>query len=123
MLFALVADDEPIVRRSLVRALAPLGLQIVEAEDGLKAASLWKKHDPDIVFLDVLMPEASGFEVLKQAPRRPGQFVVLMSAFTGKYNSKSAKSAGADVFIEKPFEDIMELKKMVETVVKGLRSD
>lgn len=104
----LIADDESIVRRALVRALASKKVETIEAEDGEQALQIWKEKDPDLVFLDVLMPGLTGPQVLKELDRIQAK-VVLMSAYTGEYNVEKARSLGADLFIPKPFDNIFEI--------------
>lgn len=112
----LVVDDEPLVRRSLKRALEKRGHQVEEAEDGQQAMEKWGPFNPDLVYLDVLMPRLSGPDLLKNlAPHaRNNAKVVLMSAFTGEYDLEKAKSAGADLFIPKPFEDVFAIAQLGE---------
>ncbi|PIS11693.1 MAG: response regulator [Bdellovibrio sp. CG10_big_fil_rev_8_21_14_0_10_47_8] len=115
----LIVDDEPLVRRSLRRALETNSFQVIEAEDGRVGLDLWKKESPDIVFLDVLMPGLTGPQVLSEidASLRQTSKVILISAYTGEYNLDSAKSLGADHFISKPFEDIFAIVKLVSEMV------
>lgn len=104
----LIIDDEPLVRRSLKRALESKKMSVLEAADGRAGLELWKAEKPDIVYLDVLMPGLSGPEVLQEIPKeiRESSFVILISAYSGNYDLESAKSLGADYFFPKPFEDI-----------------
>lgn len=101
----LIADDEAIVRRALKRAMQTVTTDIVEAEDGEQALEVWKSSNPDLVFLDVLMPGLTGPQVLQELEQIDAK-VILMSAYTGEYNMDKARSLGADLFIAKPFEDI-----------------
>ncbi|MCB0415779.1 MAG: response regulator [Bdellovibrionales bacterium] len=102
----LVVDDESIVRRAIVRALEKKGHEVFEAENGKIGYDLWKSNQPDLMFLDVLMPELSGPEVLKKMGTQKFTKVVLMSAYSGEYNVEKAKGIGADVFVAKPFDNI-----------------
>src|SRR3989344_987686 len=104
----LVIDDEPLVRLSLRRALHKSGHLVEEADDGQSGREKWKGFQPDLVYLDVLMPRLSGPDLLRAisaADKGPAK-VILMSAFTGEYNLQRAQSLGAHLFISKPFEDI-----------------
>lgn len=108
----LIVDDEPLVRRSLARALKGRGHEVLEATDGPSGLASWKGEDPDLVFLDVLMPGLTGPQVLEEmGPARRAK-VVLMSAFSGEHNVE--KGQGADLFLPKPFEDIFEVVKLAE---------
>lgn len=111
----LIVDDEPLVRRSLSRALAGRGHQVVEAVDGDDGVSAWRKSDPDLVFLDVLMPKKNGPQVLDEigSPRRAK--VIMMSAFTGE---TAVPAQSADLFLAKPFEDIFQVVARAEALVR-----
>lgn len=102
----LIIDDEALVRRSLARALKAQGHDVVEAVDGNEGLKLWKESQPDLVFLDVLMPGMTGLEVLKNIGSDKNCKVILMSAFSGEHNMETAQQTGADLFLTKPFEDI-----------------
>lgn len=106
----LIIDDEPLVRRSLVRAIQFRGHDAFEAVDGTEGLSLWQTHRPDVVFVDVLMPGLSGPDVVRRARAIADvggpSAVILMSAFSGEDSNKLALECGADRFIAKPFDDI-----------------
>ena len=116
----LVIDDEPLVRRSLKRALESAGYQVLEAVDGKQGLAVWEKEKPDLVFLDILMPGLSGPEVLAELNLdvRKDCRVILISAYSGEYSLDSAKSLGADHFIPKPFEDIFGIVKTVSQMLQ-----
>lgn len=116
----LIIDDEPLVRRSLQKAFATRKDYLIEeAEDGFAGIEKWKYFKPDLVMLDVLMPRLSGPEVLvKIRPDKGPAKVVLMSAYSGDYNLETAQKLGADLFISKPFEDIFNVVKISEGIVK-----
>jgi CheY-like chemotaxis protein len=116
----LIVDDEPLVRRSLKRALEHAGYQIFEAPDGKAGLSLWQETKPDLVFLDILMPGLTGPQVLSEiaADVRGPCKVILISAYSGEYSLDSAKSLGADHFIPKPFEDIFGIVKLVSEMLR-----
>ncbi len=115
----LIVDDEGIVRRSLRRAAETRGHRATEADGGLQGLELWRSEPPDLVFLDVLMPDLSGPEVLKQIGEGRGKSkVILMSAYAGEYDSKAVQSLGADLFLSKPFGDIFEVIEAAERMVE-----
>lgn len=83
VLRAVIADDEPLARRRL-RALLHEdgGVQVVaECANGLEAIAAVGEHQPDVVFLDVQMPGATGIEVLEALGPEPGRAVVLVTAY------------------------------------------
>ena len=61
----LIADDEEIVRKSLRRAFAQRGHEVIEATNGAQALTAWRNHNPDIAILDIIMPELNGYQVVE----------------------------------------------------------
>lgn len=117
----LVVDDEPLVRLSLRRALQKRGHTVEEAADGQSGLEAWAAFQPDLVYLDVLMPRLSGPDLLRAlSPEKKGVVkVILMSAFTGEYDLEKAKSLGAHLFVPKPFEDVFEIVQKGEDLVRA----
>lgn len=113
----LIVDDEALVRRSLSRALKNKGYEVMEAANGTEGLQSWKTWQPDLVFLDVLMPGLTGPEVLKEMDGHSKAKVVLMSAFSGEHNVETAQQMGAHLFVPKPFEDIFTVVKMAEDLL------
>jgi CheY-like chemotaxis protein len=114
-------DDEPLVRRSLKRALEASDFQVLEAVDGKVGLTVWSQERPNLVFLDILMPGLTGPQVLAEIPAeiRRASLVILISAYSGEYNLDSAKSLGADHYIPKPFEDIFGIVKTVSEMLES----
>lgn len=115
----LIVDDEPLVRRSLSRALKSRNHEVYEAENGEMGFETWKSTNPDVMFLDVLMPGLTGPQVLmkmKEADSHYKTKVVLISAFTGEHNIESAQQLGASLFIPKPFVDIFKVVEVAENL-------
>ena len=114
----LIVDDEALIRRSLGRAFSARGHQVLEAENGQIGLDTWKRENPDLVVLDVLMPGLTGPQVLESKPQETKAPVILISAFTGEYDGKKAKQMGASLFIPKPFQDIFEIVERAECLLK-----
>ncbi|MCB0391168.1 MAG: response regulator [Bdellovibrionales bacterium] len=113
----LVIDDEDLVRKSLGRAFQAKGHEVLLASGGVSGIELWKKETPEVILLDVLMPDLSGPKVLEIMK---GQgYIILMSAYKGEYDSMAAVQLGANEFIPKPFEDIF---RTVEKIKKSYYS-
>lgn len=112
----LIIDDEPLVRRSLHRAMQSRGHEVLEAEDGEQGLKVWKSMDPDLIFLDVLMPGKTGPQLLQEMGRTRAK-VILMSAYSGDHNIETATKMGADLFIPKPFEDIFAIVQKAEEML------
>lgn len=120
----LVIDDEPLVRRSLERVLTLSGFEVLLAADGLIGLQLWMEQKPDVVLLDVLMPGLSGPQVLEKIPAelKAQTRIMMMSAFTGEFTQTKAHELGAQLFLAKPFDDIFEVVKIVQSLVRtGLK--
>ena len=108
----LIIDDEDLVRKSLGRAFKAKGHEVFLAEGGVPGIETWQRENPDIILLDVLMPDLSGPKVLE---KMQGQgFVILMSAYKGEYDAIAAVQLGAHDFIPKPFEDIFAVVDKIE---------
>ncbi len=114
----LIVDDEAILRRSLERVFSSRGHQVWTAENGRQGLATWKEVDPDVVLLDVLMPEMTGVQVLEALDQRRGAKVVLMTAYSGDENQNLMNRFSVDMFIPKPFADIFELADSIERLGK-----
>lgn len=113
----LIIDDEPLVRRSLKRAFISAGHEVLDVAEGDSGLKAWKSYQPDIAFVDVLMPGLTGPQLLESLSDddRKKTKIFLMSAFTGQEGIKK----NFDLFISKPFEDIFSLVKLAEEFVKN----
>ena len=100
----LVVDDESEIRSSLRGVLSDEGLRVVEAPDGRRALDLVRVERPELVLLDVWMPELDGIELLRELREEPAQPEVIMIAGHGNVETAvQATKLGAFDFIEKPF--------------------
>lgn len=114
-------DDEPLVRRSLARILKTEGFEVFEAEDGDAGYNAWKAFNPDIAFVDILMPGMSGPELIAKV-NREGCIVILMSAYSGINTVESTVQSSADYFLAKPFENILDIVPLVQRLVEEKKS-
>ncbi len=106
----LVVDDAAFMRVTIKNMLAKNGFEIVgEAENGAVAVQKVAELQPDIVTLDITMPEMNGLEALKEIMKtRPQTNVVMVSALGQEAMVKEAVLSGAKGFVVKPFkEDII----------------
>ncbi|MCK5097803.1 MAG: response regulator, partial [Desulfobacteraceae bacterium] len=101
----LVVEDDPDIRMGLVDTLESEGYQVLEAENGLKALKLFKLNDNiDLLLLDIMMPEKSGFDVLRELRLKNNQVPVIMLTAKGEEIDKVlGLELGADDYITKPF--------------------
>ncbi len=113
----LIADDEVGVRTLVRMTLEEEAFEILEATDGAEALSLAHLHKPDLLLLDVMMPEISGYDVcraLKDNPDTAGITVVLLTAKTQPWDRDAGFDAGADEYFTKPFSPVALLRKVDE---------
>ena len=112
-----VIDDEPHIRELLSLALGHRGYDVRCAADGAAGLDLVRVWSPDLIVLDVMMPKASGFDVLPELRRLTDAPVVMLSA-RGEVDDKVEGLAhGADDYLSKPFE-ISELLAHVEAKLR-----
>jgi two-component system alkaline phosphatase synthesis response regulator PhoP len=118
----LIIDDDALIRNLLGQILEPFeerGVQLFFAQDGIIALDIVSKEEPDIVFLDVMMPKMNGFNVcgiIKNGPHRKKCYVIMLTAKGQKVDREKAKYAGADAYITKPF-NISEITNKVSEVL------
>lgn len=104
----LLCDDSGLVRKKLSEAirLCSEDIKILEAKDGNMAVDMYKEHRPDLMFLDIVMPEKDGITALEEICRFDENAKVIMASSTGtQLNLKRAIDAGAVDFIQKPWQD------------------
>jgi signal transduction histidine kinase len=106
----LIVDDEEDLRRAYARLLAAEGYEILSAATGAEALALANEHGPDLVLLDVMLPDADGLEVCRRlkAGAEGGPFVIMVSAVRTSAESQArAVEAGADGYLTKPVEPLL----------------
>ena len=106
----LIADDEPNITRSLSFVLSKEGFDVSTAEDGDQAMSMIRKSKPNILILDVMMPEKNGYEVcqeIKSDPSLKDIHVWILTAKGRAADRETGLAQGADEFITKPFSPMM----------------
>lgn len=100
----LLADDDPITLDSLRACLEPEGFTALAARHGGEALALWEKHRPDLLCLDIMMPQIDGYEVCRRVRAVDAQVPVLfLSAKSEEIDVVVGLQLGADDFIRKPF--------------------
>ena len=107
---ALVVDDDFSLRLTMGAALAKADFDVIEAENGRIALSLFESKKPDLILLDVVMPEMDGFEVCTAIRELPGGKYPQILIVTGMDDTEStarAFEAGANDFITKPINWVM----------------
>lgn len=99
----LVVDDDPAILRLNKLELSGQGFSVLTAEDGEEALAIAEQHRPDIVVLDIIMPNISGLEVMRRLRERTNIPVVLLSAKNHDEDIVSGLEMGADDYLVKPF--------------------
>ncbi|MBC7421732.1 MAG: response regulator [Bdellovibrio sp.] len=109
----LIADDELLIRKSLVRAFESKGHQCEEAQNGLEALKKINENTYHAILLDVIMPEKNGYEVLLEMKKNIPVFII--SAFTGDDTNIGYIQSDPRVkdYISKPFNHILEVVEQV----------
>jgi two-component system, cell cycle response regulator len=103
----LIVDDNLKTRKMLRRHLIKNGYEFIEAENGQKALESVKKHLPEVVLLDVMMPDMTGIEVcqqLRQTPQYELIYIIMLTALTSSEQKIEGLDQGADDYMIKPFE-------------------
>jgi UDP-3-O-[3-hydroxymyristoyl] N-acetylglucosamine deacetylase len=104
MATVLVVDDEAEIRASVRGVLSDEGLRVLEAEDGRQALEMLRRERPELVLLDIWMPEMDGIQVLERLRSEPeSPEVVMISGHGNIETAVKATKLGAFDFIEKPF--------------------
>lgn len=116
----LIVDDIAFVRKTLADIFRSAHYQVVgEAEDGAQAIELYMKLRPDVVTMDVVMPQMSGIEATMRIMRTdPDARIVMISAMGQEHLVMEAINAGARDYVTKPF-SASEVLKTVERAVLG----
>jgi response regulator NasT len=102
----IIADDEPIIRLDLKKTLENMGHTVIgEAGDGAKAVELARQLKPDILILDIKMPELDGIDAAKVITTEGIAPVLLLTAYSQKDLVDRAKDAGVFAYLVKPFKE------------------
>jgi two-component system, OmpR family, KDP operon response regulator KdpE len=99
----LIVEDDEEVRGVLVRELGSRGYRVQEAEDGRAALARWEAARPDVVLLDLGLPDIDGLEVIRRIRRDAMTPIVILSARFAEREKVDALERGADDFVTKPF--------------------
>jgi CheY-like chemotaxis protein len=115
---ALVIDDDVVLRSTLAELLQEEGFLTVQASNGFSGLRLAGEHHPQVVLLDLLLPELSGTEVLRELRGGPAGRDMAIVIVTGSPDSLSAAQvAEADGVVRKPFD----LSELLTTVLRAVQ--
>lgn len=114
----LVCDDAQLTRRTLRNILETNGYEVVgEAVNGNESVKKYKELKPDIVFMDIVMPELDGIEAVKKIMDiDPDAFIIMCSSLAQEKKVVNAVKAGARDFIVKPFTP----ERVLDSITKNM---
>lgn len=113
----LIVDDESRMRRFIRMNLELEGYQVIEAENGIRALDQVRQHNPDLIVMDVMMPEMDGFETLKLLREISTTPVILLTVKSDEDDKIHGLSLGADDYVTKPFSP-RELSTRINAVLR-----
>ena len=117
----LIADDNENIREALTYLLEDEGYTLSLAKDGAEALRKVKEFRPDIVFLDIMMPEINGYDVcrtIKTDPSLKNTYIIMLTAKGQVTEQERGKEVGADEYIVKPFSPMEILTKIKNILAK-----
>jgi DNA-binding response OmpR family regulator len=118
-----VVDDDPELLRSVELMLTIAGAKVLGARNGISGYLMIRREHPDVVLLDIMMPDMDGYEVcrkLKLDSLTKGIPIIFLTARSGHAHIELGLSLGAQDYITKPFED-GELIDKIEKVSKSAK--
>ncbi len=99
----LIVEDDQTVLNFEIKELEHEGYSVVSAMDGRTALELFEKENPDLVLLDIMLPELNGIEVLRRIRKSSSVPVIMVTAKGEVYDKVNGLMTGADDYISKPF--------------------
>ena len=118
----LIVDDEPHIRMLIEQTLEELedeGVEFLTAENGEIALEIIQQEQPQLVFLDVMMPKMNGMDVCKKVKKELGLtnvYIALLTAKGQELDRQKGQEVGADVYMTKPFDPEVILRKAREVL-------
>jgi twitching motility two-component system response regulator PilG len=102
----MVIDDSNTIRRSAEIFLNQAGCEVILAQDGFDALSKITDHEPDVVFVDIMMPRLDGYQtcsLIKRNARYRTTPVIMLSSKDGLFDRARGRMVGSDEYLTKPF--------------------
>ncbi len=99
----MVVDDDPEIRELISRTLELEGYDVATVSDGNAALSVMQEQSPDLLILDIVMPQLDGFQLLKLIRRRSNIPVIVLTARCEAMILEESVALGADDYLRKPF--------------------
>src|ERR1700678_610074 len=117
----LIVEDDPNIVDLIRSNLAVRGFDALVSTDGSKVLSLLETEQPDMVLLDLMLPEADGFELCRQIRERSTVAIIVVSARGGERDKVTALNMGADDYMTKPF-SVEELLARITATLRRTRT-
>jgi len=102
----MVIDDSNTIRRSAEIFLNQAGCEVILAQDGFEALSKITDHEPDVVFVDIMMPRLDGYQtcsLIKRNAKYRSTPVIMLSSKDGLFDRARGRMVGSDQYLTKPF--------------------
>ena len=102
----MVIDDSNTIRRSAEIFLVQAGCKVILAEDGFDALAKITDHQPDVIFVDIMMPRLDGYQtcaLIKKNTRFANTPVIMLSSKAGQFDRARGRMVGSDEYLTKPF--------------------
>jgi two-component system, chemotaxis family, response regulator PixG len=115
-------DDSPLMGRFLKEVLPPAGYRLLYVEDPIQGIGLLAKYKPDLILLDLVMPDTDGYNVcnfLRNSSTFRKTPIIMLTSWDNTINRFRAKLAGINDFLAKPFE----AEQLLELIKKYLPAD
>jgi DNA-binding response OmpR family regulator len=116
----LIVDDSRPFRQSLLRFLEMEGFEVIEAEDGFEGLRQYAASQPDLIVMDVNMPQMDGFEAVRRLREFSIVPILILSARNAEMDRVLGLSVGADSYLAKPF-SASELLARVQALLRRYR--
>ncbi len=117
----LIAEDDPEILALLASRLGKRASRVIEVQDGESAIIEAERHRPDLVILDVMMPNKNGWEVcrhLRQSAATEHAAIIILTAIGENLNQMTSPLYGADAYIDKPF-DFEDLDRKIDAALRA----
>lgn len=113
----LVVEDEPSFAEALAIGLQKEGFRISLAGDGAEALQLWRREEPDLVLLDIMLPKMSGIDVCREIRATSKVPIIMVTAKTSEIDAVVGLEVGADDYVTKPYR-LRELVARIRAVLR-----